>query len=181
MELVPSGLFAGAGARPLDERFAEHAWSNDQRIRRLTGQPFSQQYRELVLADRSARLDSGPAVLALTAVSRVAPEQELLALEAIQTARYVHGRDTTDPAVLAHVLRDLGLGAAANLVEASPVEQRDAAATRMNAGKALLRSLGASGVPTLVAHEASGPRVIPSELLYGRVDELFRHLGVEAS
>lgn len=37
--LAPSGLFAGAGARPMDAQFAAYAWSNDQRIQQLTGQP----------------------------------------------------------------------------------------------------------------------------------------------
>ena len=39
--LAPTGLFAGAGARPMDAQFAAYAWSNDQRIAQLTGQPFS--------------------------------------------------------------------------------------------------------------------------------------------
>jgi putative protein-disulfide isomerase len=180
LQLLPSGLFAGSGVRPLDESFAAHAWSSDQRIARLSGQPFSPQYRQRVLGDRSARLDSGPAVLALTAVNALAPDQELRALEAIQTARYVQGRDTTDVAVLAQLLRDLGLAAAASQVEANSSQLRDAAASRMNAGKALLRSLGVTGVPTLVAPDGSGLQVIPSQLLYGRIDELLRHLGVEA-
>lgn len=178
LELLPSGQFAGDGARPLDERFAEHAWSNDQRIERLTGQRFSRQYREQVLADRSARLDSGPALLALTAVSETAPEQELAALEALQAARYIHGKDATAPSVLAQVLRELGLALAASQFEASANQLRDAVVARANAGKALLRSLDVTGVPTLVAHEGSSLRAIPQQLLYGRVDELLRHLGV---
>ena len=62
IELVPAGLFAGPGARAMDDHFARHAWSNDQRIAQLTGQPFSVRYRERVLADRSTPLDSGPAI-----------------------------------------------------------------------------------------------------------------------
>jgi putative protein-disulfide isomerase len=179
VELLPSGLFAGSGARPMDEGFAAHAWSNDQRIARLTGLAFSQRYREQVLANRGARLDSGPAVLALTAVSQAAPNEELRALEAIQIARYVHGSDTTDQAVLVQVLRDLGLAAPASRVEAGSRELRDAAQARMSAGKALLRSVGASGVPTLVLHQGAGFQLVPSELLYGRDDELLRQLGVQ--
>ena len=38
--LVPTGLFSGAGARPMDAAFAAYAWENDQRIERLTGQPW---------------------------------------------------------------------------------------------------------------------------------------------
>lgn len=42
VELLPTGLFAGDGARAMDNEFAAYAWSNDQRIERLTGQPFSE-------------------------------------------------------------------------------------------------------------------------------------------
>jgi putative protein-disulfide isomerase len=166
----------------MDDRFAIHAWSNDQRIAQMTGQPFSQRYREQVLANRGARLDSGPAVLALTAVSQVAPSEELEALEAIQTARYVHGSDTTAQAVLAQLLRDKGLAAAASRLETSSDELRDAASARISAGQALLRSVGVSGVPTLVAYQDSGQlQLVPSELLYGRDDELLRHLNLATS
>lgn len=53
--LAPSGLFAGAGARPMDAQFAAYAWSNDQRIQQLTGQPFTQAYRDQILGAVSGR------------------------------------------------------------------------------------------------------------------------------
>lgn len=69
LRLVPTGLFSGAGARPLDAGFTELAWANDQRIEALTGQPFSKRYQDEVLGARGTRLDSGPATRALTAVA----------------------------------------------------------------------------------------------------------------
>eukprot|EP01041_Mallomonas_annulata_P029412 gene29412-51407_t len=113
--LAPTGLFAGAGARPMDAQFAAYAWANDQRIQQLTGQPFTQAYRDKILGAEGGRFDSGPATLALTAVAQTAPERELDALHALQHARYVDGRDNTDPAVIAEVLRALGLQQAATL------------------------------------------------------------------
>lgn len=77
VELLPSGLFSGEGARSMDDSFAAYAWSNDQRIERLTGQPFSGRYRSKVLADRQQRFDSGAATLALTAVALISPQREL--------------------------------------------------------------------------------------------------------
>jgi putative protein-disulfide isomerase len=107
LELVPTGLFAGQGARPMDEGFAAYAWANDQRISRLAGQPFSEDYRRKVLGDRTRLFDSGPATLALTAVALTAPDREFGALQAIQKARYVEGRDNTDVSVLSDVLHAL--------------------------------------------------------------------------
>ncbi len=159
----------------MDDDFAAHAWSNDQRIGKLTGQVFSSRYRERVLADRSASLDSGPAVVALTAARQTAPEAELAVLEAIQTARYVEGRDVTDYGVLAEVLREAGL-AAADRVAAREPELLDEAIARMVAGRKLLRSVGAHGVPTLLRHHHAELRVVPSSLLYGSIDDLQHHL-----
>ena len=85
--LAPTGLFAGAGARPMDAQFAAYAWANDQRIQQLTGQPFTQAYRDRILGAANGRFDSGPATLALTAVAQTAPERELDALPALQHAR----------------------------------------------------------------------------------------------
>ncbi|WP_394844769.1 DsbA family protein [Pendulispora brunnea] len=176
MDLAPSGLFAGAGVRPMDDHFAEHAWSNDQRIAALTEQVFSQRYRDYVLADRSSSLDSGPAVMALTAVRHTAPESELAALEAIQSARYVAGRDVTNYDVLAEILHEIGLGAAAASVAMREPELLDAAIARMVEGRKLLRSVNAHGVPTLILHEHAALRVISTSLLYGRVEDLLHQI-----
>lgn len=176
VELAPTGLFAGAGARPMDMHFAEYAWSNDQRIERLTGQSFSERYRERVLGDRATPFDSGPATLALTAASQSASEHELGALEAIQAARYVEGRDVTAYSVLADILRGLGLEAAAARVAKPTPELFDAVMARTAAARSLLRVLGSRGVPTLVVGGGSARRVVPSDLLYGRFDDLLHHI-----
>ena len=107
----------------MDAQFSAYAWANDQRIQQLTGQPFTQAYRDRILGAANARFDSGPATLAQTAVaqtavaqtavSQTAPERELDALHALQHARYVEGRDNADAAVIADVLCSLGLQAAA--------------------------------------------------------------------
>jgi putative protein-disulfide isomerase len=176
LELVPTGLFSGQGARPLDERFAAHAWANDQRIKRLTGQRFTELYRSQVLADRNAKLDSGPATLALTAVAMTKPEAELDALEAIQRARFVDGRDITSSSVLVEVLGAVGLAAAGVRVAAPDAELRGAAEARTTGARDLLRAFGADGVPTVIAGDRAARRLIPSNLLFGTAEELIDHL-----
>lgn len=64
VELMPTGLFAGAGAFPMNAGFAAHAWDADERIAKLTGQRFNETYRTKVLENRESRVDSGPATLA---------------------------------------------------------------------------------------------------------------------
>lgn len=166
LRLLPSGLFQGAGARPMDDAFAAHAWSNDQRIERLTGQPFSQSYRDEVLADRAQRLDSGPATLALTAVALTAPEREVQALHAIQQARYVGGRDVTRLDVLADTLGALGLADAAQRLLAADLAVKAAADERIAQARRLMQHHGARGVPTFIREAGGQQRLLDGSSAY---------------
>lgn len=76
LELLPTGLFAGHGARPMDMSLASHAWTNDQHIEELTGQIFSLTYRDQVLCNLHQPMDSTAATLALTAVAQTQPQRE---------------------------------------------------------------------------------------------------------
>jgi putative protein-disulfide isomerase len=167
-EFMPSGLFAGSGARPLDDAMATHAWTNDQRIARMTGQPFSEFYRDNVLARRDRPFDSGPLTLAMTAVRAVDPTLEAHFLHRAQTARYVEGRDTADPVVLAEiasVFENVPNNLATRLVS----DQDLAAATsaRIAEARRLQSRIGVSGVPALVVRTAAGDRLVHGTALYG--------------
>lgn len=175
LALHPTGLFAGQGARPMDPSFAAYAWSNDQRIARLTGQTFSDAYRNGPLAWFDRPLDSSLATRALTAVHRIAPAREAEALAAIQRARFVDGHDITDAARLAGVLTEIGLG------EAAGFPDKDAAldallAQRQAEARALMAEVGAGGVPALVLRNAAGVRLLPSEGLFRDVASLIAKL-----
>jgi putative protein-disulfide isomerase len=172
LELLPTGLFSGAGARPLDESFAAHAWANDQRIHALTGQTFSERYRTDVLGDRRQMIDSGPATLALTAVALTAPDREFAALAAIQSARYADGRDITAMATLADILAGLGLDTAASLLAEGAEELTVADAARVERGRQLLAAYRANGVPTLLFDDGSHRRKLDSEILFSKPGRL---------
>ena len=175
LALAPSGLFAGPGARPMDAALAAYAWSNDERIERLTGQRFTALYRQQIL-QAPTRFDSGPATLALTAVARCAPQQELAALSAIQTARYVDGRDTAAADVLADILQGQGLQAAATeFLQASPVLVQ-ACTQRLQAAHALMHRHGVQGVPALVLRDTQGERLLRGNLLYGDTRSLLQQV-----
>lgn len=174
--LAPAGLFAGDGARPMDAGFADYAWSNDQRISRLTGQTFSEAYRTRVLADRSRPFDSGPATLALTAVAESAAAREFEALKAIQRARYVEGRDTTDRAVLGDVLESLGLAAAAERVRAADPALIAAFRQRVKAARTAMQRFGIQGVPALLVGRGEERRRVRTNALFTGIDSLLADL-----
>ncbi|MEP6505035.1 MAG: DsbA family protein [Betaproteobacteria bacterium] len=116
LHLMPSGLFSGAGARAIVDAIAAIAWSNDQRIERLTGQHFSERYRSQVLPDDHQMFDSGPASVALTAVALTASQRELDALKAIQRARFLDGLDVARPETRSALLHAHALDQAAALL-----------------------------------------------------------------
>lgn len=173
VQLAPTGLFAGAGARPMDAQFAAYAWSNDQRIQQLTGQPFTQAYRDRILGAAAGQFDSGPATLALTAVAQTAPERELAVLHALQCARYVDGRDTAHTQVLAAVLTALGLADAAARLLAPDSALHRAVAERVAKAQATLQAVGARGVPQLVVTGQGGAlRLLGGDVLLGPHENL---------
>lgn len=176
LELVPTGLFAGEGARPLDAGFAAYAWQNDQRIARLTGQVFSEAYRSRVLGAVGALFDSAPATLGLVAVGLAAPERELAALKALQHARYVDGRDNAELAVVAATLAEAGFAEAAQRLDVPDDELLGAYRRRVAAGRAEMARFGAQGVPALVVGDGEGRRLLPASALFGGLDALLAQL-----
>ncbi len=179
LELAPTGLFAGGG-RTMDAAFADYAWSNDQRIAKLTGQRFTEAYRGQVLGRLGSRFDSMPITLALTAVSLSEPQRELEALKALQEARYVQGQDTCDGSVVEALLRDLGLAAAADRLAANDAELLAANAARIQKARGLMQTFGAQGVPALVVRDDKGSRMLSGNALYGKFDNLLSQIAVAA-
>lgn len=176
IEPLPTGLFSGDGARPMDDAFADYAWSNDQRIERLTGQPFTPRYRTQVLANRERLFDSGPATVALTAVSLTEPLKELAALKAIQCARYVDGHDITNMRTLIGVLQQLDLADAATLLERRPAELLHANHARTSKATAWMRELGARGVPTFILQSGTGRSLLHASAIYANPAALLAQL-----
>lgn len=175
LELAPTGLFAGGG-RTLDAAFADYAWSNDVRIAKLTGQRFTEAYRSQVLGRHGSRFDSMPTTLALTAVSLTAPQRELETLKVLQEARYVQGLDTCNVALVADLLRGLGLAAAADGLAAGNADLLAANAARIQKARGLMQAFGVQGVPALVVRDEKGSRLLRGEALYGNFESLLRQM-----
>lgn len=179
LELAPTGLFAGGG-RSMDAAFADYAWSNDQRIAKLTGQRFTEDYRQKVLGRHGSRFDSATTTLALTAVSLSEPQRELETLKGLQEARYVQGLDTCNVSVVEKLLRDLGLAAAADRLATGDAELLAANAARIQKARRLMQTFGAQGVPALVVSDDKGSLLLSGNALYGSFDTLLSQIAVAA-
>jgi putative protein-disulfide isomerase len=176
VELAPTGLFAGEGARPLDERFAAYAWHNDQRINRLTGQVFSQLYRDQVLAGADGMFDSAPATLGIIAVGLRQLDSEREALKALQIARYIDGRNTSEIAVVADVLDQAGFSDSAARVRAPDEALLEIYRNRIGKSRQLMAAFRMDGVPALLVSDGDKRRVLRSDALFGGFDRLAAEL-----
>lgn len=176
IELLPTGLFSGAGARPMDEGFAAHAWANDQRIERLTGQKFTQAYQHNVLGIRGTLLDSHAATLGISAAGLEDAHRRLTALKAIQRARYVDGRDIVTVEGVVTVLVDAGMAGAAAMLKQPTETLLTAHSELVGRGRALFQRLHANGVPSLAVIRNETPRLIGSNALFGSFDNLVAHI-----
>ncbi|MDG6226567.1 DsbA family protein [Glaesserella parasuis] len=174
LTLTPTGLFYQSG-RKMDTDFACYAWSNDQRIEKLTGQPFSQAYLENVLQGQG-EFNSANSLLALTAVQQIAPEQELAVLSALQTARYVDGLDNADFAVVEQVLHKLNLNLSQSVPLLSEQSTKVALEQRLQFGQQLANHCSVQGVPQLIVEKDERLHIVPSQLLYGDVQSLDSYL-----
>jgi len=166
VEPLPSGLFAGYGARALGGDMRDHILASDRRIAASTGAVFGDPYRDRIVRGASLTLDSGPATLALTAVAQTAPDRELDALRVIQRARYVDGRDIADVFVLIDLLVEAGLDAAAVTLANPEPGLREANWQRLERARSVMQRFGTNGVPALFRIDGSVLTPVDATSLY---------------
>lgn len=176
LTLAPTGLFAGESSRPMDKHFAAYAWQNDQRIAQLTGQPFSDAYREHVLGAVGSLFDSAPATLGLIAVGITEPAREFEALKALQRVRYQDGRNNADLNVVAETLAAAGFIEAAERIKAPDEALLASYRSRISAARAEMARFGADGVPALIVDGDAGRRLLRANALFGAFDLLAAQL-----
>lgn len=180
LTMHPSGLFAGAGARPM-AAMAEHSWRNATRIAELTGQIYTSQYRDRVLRNPHGVFDSIFATRAIVALGEFDSRLEPALLHALQTARYVDARDTADASVVAGVAAKVSEAHGHSLDEDALTDklahdERLASITegRMRETLARMRKLSGSGVPRLLATVGDYREVIEDGGLYGGAETVLK-------
>lgn len=173
LELMPSGLFSEDGARPMSPAWIEHAWSNDQRIQRLTGQQYSEAYHRDVLQGENVQFDSGPANRALTAIRALAPQLETHFLHQMQHQRYVAGQDTARPEILGQIAARLAAASGIPL-DAGQFSERllhdlplaQATQARITNTQSLMQRYGVAGIPQLLVRTANSEQILHGSVLY---------------
>ena len=167
IDLLPIGL--PDEARPIEPDFAQLIWGTDRLVEQHTGQPFTRAYQAL-LTGGSANLNAWPATLAVIAVARTRPDRQLAALQALQIARFVNGRDTGDMVVVETILREIGLRNAADLVASSNPVLVSAAEAAVIRGRGLLAQHGLDSGPAVLLTAQDGSRLLGPKVLIARAE-----------
>lgn len=187
VQMMPSGLFADHNARPVSS-MADHAWRNDMRISNLTGQRFTEAYRDKVLLNAGGVFDSGPATRALIALGKLSATLEPKFLHQLQLARYIEARDTSLPdevaAVAIEVAQEASFSLSLDAFALRLTEDKELAAranARIAETRNLMTRLSSSGVPQLLVSLDGHAEVIHGAPLYSGDDKVLRIISEVAS
>jgi putative protein-disulfide isomerase len=170
-ELLPvephgGGMMAGPNRRPVTPELRAYVTPHDQRIAQSSGQRFGERYRDVLLRDTQAVLDSEPPITAMLAADEMAG-RGLDMLARIQHAHYVEGLRVADPQVLAGLAAELGMDRqafeAAYARASGPRTQAHIAESR-----ALLARVGGSGFPTMALEDGGRLEQIDVSAFLGR-------------
>lgn len=108
IRLHPGGMFSNHNRLQISPQFRAMATSHDARIADITGQIFSDTYKQELLLDTRRILDSTPPSAAIIAAEYVAG-RGLAMLHSLQQAHYISGLDITAETVLLQQAKKLQL------------------------------------------------------------------------
>ncbi len=148
IELHGGGMMTGTRRQKITPAWREYVAPHDRQITQATGQPFGQAYRNGLLADTSAWLDSEPPTAAVLAAEQV-QGAGLDMLARLYEAHYVEGRRIADDAVLGDLASELGLHRGMFLQTLLSF-RGGAVHAHFAESRNLLSAVGARGFPTFV-------------------------------
>ena len=142
------GMMTGARRQQINQEWKAYVGPNDRQITQATGQVFGEGYRNGLLNDHSAWLDSEPPTIAVLAAERV-NRSGLDMLARLYEAHYLDGLRIADEAVLVKLAQQIGLDRSA-FGEALNHLRGNAVSSHFAESRALLSRSGGRGFPTFV-------------------------------
>lgn len=171
VDVYATGLFANTG-KIIDEQFANHAWHNDTRISQMTGLPFSEDYRQLLL--KGGEFNSFNLTIACALLKEHKPNELLPIFSALQKMRYVDGLDTSDVNVVKNGLITLGQTDIAEKLELT--DSKILANNWTLQGQKFSFQFQINGVPSLIVKTEKGYVNVPSQFLYQNTDNVAKNI-----
>ena len=176
LHLHGGGLFGEP--RRVDAALAQHIVHSDERIARLTGQPFGDAYKQGLLAEDGTVLFSLPAIAAVLAAEALDPTQAYPMLAAIQNAHYQRGLRVAEPAVLAELAEEIGLDGAQFALAWAQADGH-AVFEHVQASRRLLGEAGGQGFPGFVLEVDGRRTLLPHHHWYGKPEAFVQMLAAQ--
>ena len=154
IELHAGGMLSGYARRLITPQWRDYVMPHDRRIAAISGQPFGENYFNVLLRDTTAVLDSTPPIAAILAAEKVS-RQGIAMLRRIQQAHYVEGKRVADAPVLQALAEELRLDAAAFAAAYTEILAQPAQ-DHIAESKLLLARVGGNGFPTFVWQRPDG-------------------------
>lgn len=176
LRLHGGGLFGEPQVPPA--AMVRHILQADERIGRLSGQPFGKAYREGLLAEGGTVLHSLPPIAAVLAAESLDAGKAYPMLAAIQRAHYQRGLRVAEPAVLAELAGEIGLDDAA-FAAAWARADGHAVFEHVQASRKRLDEAGGQGFPTFVLELDGRRSVLPHQRHYGQPEAFVQSLAAQ--
>ncbi len=163
------GMMAGAGRQRVTPELRSFVMQHDQRIAKLSGQPFGDAYNDVLLMDTTAVFDSEPPTTAILAAEE-SGSRGLDMLKRLQQAHFIEGQRIADTQVLLALGAELGFDKQAF---ASRYAALSGAATQqhISQSRTLLGRLGGQGFPTFALVRDNQATLLEFSRYLGRPDE----------
>jgi putative protein-disulfide isomerase len=144
LALHGGGLWPEPTRLPEDRR--AYIREADQRVGRMSGQPYGSAYLSGLLDDPTLTLESRPTTAAVLAAQSIDPAKALAMLQGIQHGHYERGLKVVEPAVLGQIAGEIGLDRDA-FDAASKAVEVDA---HISNTRRFMHQIGAGGFPAFV-------------------------------
>jgi putative protein-disulfide isomerase len=158
IELHAGGMMTGAQRQPATA-LRDFVMIHDRRVEQLTGQPYSDAYREGLLRDPAAIFDSEPPITAILQAETLGAGRAML--DRIHRARFVEGRRICDRPVLEALAADLGVALTANVDTWQHIEE----------SRRLLQEIGGSGFPTFAYRRENRWTILDTSRYLGKPEQ----------
>lgn len=176
VEALHRHLFQGAMAYRMRDGKGALVLKADARIHSLTGQEFSETYKQNVVLAETEILASHYTAQAAALLHDQGPRKEFALRKRLERARYIDGISACDRD---HVVAALvAEGVAPDDAEQIGTEKlATKAATTSHKAQALMARVGSQGVPTILRSDADAVTQIDHSAFYGRPEEIASVIG----
>ena len=171
VQLHAGGMWTGDQIRHITPQLREFILRNDERIADISGIEFGAGYRNDLLANTDAVLDSEPPIRAIRTAERMGiPATSMLA--EIQKAHFIQGREVNQEATLVDISQKLGLSATIFAQQFNSAYAKDDAQAHIEQTRGLMDSIKAQGFPTFVLENSNNQQWsrVPHTEFYGNPD-----------